>query len=345
MMMLKNVSKRRGFTLIELLVVIAIIAILIGLLLPAVQKVREAANRAKCQNNMHQIALAVHNYQGAYNTLPPGQLGPPAPSGYAVPATWSYPELSCLALILPFMEQNNLYIQLVAAYGGVIPASGATGTNWFNANGGGYNGLTLSYTPIKSYICPSDTAAQPNPVVTDLILVMAYAVAHGSAEIEGWSLGETQTQLPMGITNYLGVAGGVGHVNDPNGWDTWEGIFSSSNYQVTMQQLTAMDGSANTLMFGEISTLAMMTKGGCYSLSSGVAYAWMGCGSLGTFAGTQTPCWDTFSSMHATINFVYGDGSVRGVNKTLPGSDFTNYIPASGWQDGVVYNPANVGPQ
>src|SRR5262245_1948544 len=106
--------KRPGFTLIELLVVIAIIAILIGLLLPAVQKVRAAAARMKCQNNLKQIVLGTHNYESTFQKFPPGAGPLPIlPSGFPGSGTQ---RPSPQALILPYLEQANKYNQFDFKY-------------------------------------------------------------------------------------------------------------------------------------------------------------------------------------------------------------------------------------
>ena len=146
-------SRRVGFTLIELLVVIAIIAILIGLLLPAVQKVREAANRVRCQNNLKQLGIAIHAYESANGRMPPGATLFPQANQLNYKAAWAWG-----AFIMPFVEQGGAYalltpdrISLGAAIAKTVP-----GANFDPAFD---QALKADY---KIFRCPSDT---PGPQV------------------------------------------------------------------------------------------------------------------------------------------------------------------------------------
>src|SRR5438045_3501195 len=106
--MTRSVSGRRpAFTLIELLVVIAIIALLMALLLPAIQKVREAANKMLCGSNLRQIAIAAHNYHNDYNRLPPGYYGP-IPNEQGATST-NCQQIGVLAVLLPYLEGDNIF--------------------------------------------------------------------------------------------------------------------------------------------------------------------------------------------------------------------------------------------
>ncbi len=179
--------RRSAFTLIELLVVIAIIAILIGLLLPAVQKVREAANRMKCGNNLKQLALAVHNCNDTYGKLPPVVGRYPYTTGTRNTLQF---------WLLPFLEQDNLY---KAAFNGVTYDAETYKNPAY--------GFTAGTQVVKTFLCPSDPSVSPAGVTANAPLgadgrQMA-ATSYGSnAQVFGQSAGNPTFK----ITNPEGYA-------------------------------------------------------------------------------------------------------------------------------------------
>jgi prepilin-type N-terminal cleavage/methylation domain-containing protein len=333
-----TVLRRRAFTLIELLVVIAIIALLMALLLPAIQKVREAANRMLCGSNIRQIAIAAHNFHNDYSRLPPGYLGP-IPNEQGAP-TNNFQQVGVLAILLPYMEADNiakLIVDPVAPFGLMNMDIRAVGLPWFLASPSNPN-FAVAQAKIKAYLCPSDTQG-------DATLAVGVSFhCYTNTSPTGYSIAANAFPLTaspaiplLGRANYFGVAGAAGRGTNvaslffnppfqptalPYNLTTFEGVLTNRS-AVTLGQLTVQDGTSNTLMFGETTIGNEPLNGAAAAQPARTRHyetSWMGAGSLPTVGGLvsairETPWW-AFGSRHpAVVMFAFGDGSARGVRK------------------------------
>ncbi len=235
-----SMRRRDGFTLIELLVVIAIIATLIGLLLPAVQKVRDAANRVKCQNNLKQLGIALNHYHDVHKGFPSS-----LDNFFHKHWHWSW-----LAKILPYVEQENLRNQ-ADAWASITtdpvlwplprPAGTPGYAHWSPWGGWIFGRPNVPQNPalgaiVPTYLCPADP-----------LVLQVRTFTH------------TQEPLLMAFTNYLGVNG--------TNYRTQDGLFTSNIY---VRHSWILDGTSNTLLVGE--------RGASRSMDFGSYFA--GCGQL-----------------------------------------------------------------
>jgi prepilin-type processing-associated H-X9-DG protein/prepilin-type N-terminal cleavage/methylation domain-containing protein len=319
-------SRAAAFTLAELLVVIAIIAILIGLLLPAVQKIREAASRSSCQNNLKQLALAIHSYHSDTGDLPPLRVA--AGPGYA---TWA-------VLILPHVEQQALY------------------SSWDVSKGYAIQSAIARQGEIKTFICPSRrgpgsgfSAAEdwyatdftPPPEVSPSGALEARFSAPnnppGALGDYAACVGDMRgTPNDPNVQNWFNTSSNgaiivatptpaVGNTDSPNKSVTWK---SNTN----LQSIT--DGSSNTFLLGEKHVPAGMF--GRAKVGDGSIYNGSWTAFAGRLAGIEDPLANgptdvspsagivngiyarRFGSWHAGVcNFAFADGSVRSVRNSI----------------------------
>ena len=246
-------TRRTAFTLIELLVVIAIIAILIGLLLPAVQKVREAAARAQCSNNLKQLGLALHNYHDANGFLPVGGIGNDRPP-YGSNARWNDNTYThngdgstWMVFILPYMEQGAMYSRMTFKGDSGWSNDGNKGNADESNN---TNGLAARDAFISSYRCPSDPKA---PMVN-----ARWRMNTGPAANK-----PNTEDCYVTRSSYVGLAGAVDRIDGTDafretrngtGWSnsgigSTGGVLSMGYNKLTLQGLS--DGTSNILIVSE----------------------------------------------------------------------------------------------
>ena len=321
---MKTLYKRNAFTLVELLVVIAIIGILIAMLLPAVQAVREAARRTQCLNNIKQIALASLNYESAVGRFPPGVLAD-ARSNRGIGS--GVQSVGVFCQLLPYMELNN-----VADLVEVNLNPDVVDDAWQNFDPAGdmsFNTRLASQSRIPSFECPSDD--------TEPTLVFA---SHFHNDIFPRSIRDNfEFRVEHGLTNYSPIGGVLGSVTssalstESRQWEGYNGIFTNRS-KTTFGQIS--DGSSNTLLFGEIAG---------QSGSRPTGYAWMGAINLSMFywefdradltsGQLNSMELNKYNSYHpGVVNFARGDGSVA----TVPQSaDLTTMYQLSAMGDGNV---------
>lgn len=307
---------RRGFTLVELLVVIAIIAVLTGLLLPAVQAARESARVTQCKNNLHQMGLALQMYHDAQRTLPSGYLTFPTPWSLTPPAGGGgepppiqnprmrfdgrtpnpatlvkphYPGWGWAALILPYLDQSTLHGAIDFALPTQHPDM-----------------LSVRKTRVSMYVCPSDVNVGVFTVLND----------------NGLPVGDAHTN------SYAACYGTHGLINTEP--ENGNGLFQQNSGH-GFQAIT--DGTSHTIAIGERGAIfaqspwvGVFTSGTCRTSTGAPVYTsvvelapvmTLARVAAATLNSPYSEPYDFFSPHRTAVHFVFADGSVRGLTKAM----------------------------
>jgi prepilin-type N-terminal cleavage/methylation domain-containing protein/prepilin-type processing-associated H-X9-DG protein len=288
-----SISIRKGFTLIELLVVIAIIAVLISLLLPAVQSAREAARRIQCVNNMKQLAIGIQTYHDAFDRFPIGAIGRSTATGQ-MPAGSTYRRPFCIA-VFPYIEQSAIY----NSYNNLLA---------FNTP----ENATTRMTQIRTWICPSDTTYLFNAGGTFPTTVMDYKGNYGI----NWGTGSFFPQLPGGSPFWIAYGASIGEITD-----------GTSNTMAFMEMLQVPQ--PNGVSPVDRRARIWNDEPGTYQINTRIApnSASPDIGQCQNFISLQAPCTNTADAMlHSLgarsrhpggVNVALCDGSVRFMKNTV----------------------------